>query len=102
MMRRPPRATLFPYTSLFRSPLPSDSTTQTVPVSATRKFAPDTPTSTERNFSRRWRRAVSPRAPGSLERSEEHTPELQSRQYLLFRLLLLIQYSYASLLCLSQ
>ena len=34
-------------------PLPSDSTTTTVPVSATPKFAPDTATGTDRNFARR-------------------------------------------------
>ena len=34
-------------------PLPSDSTTTTVPVSATPKFAPETATGTDRNFSRR-------------------------------------------------
>src|SRR3954465_5207480 len=37
-------------------PLPSDSTTPTVPVSATAKFAPLIPTRTARNFSRRCRR----------------------------------------------
>ena len=40
-------------------PLPSDSTTATVPVSAIPKFAPDTATFTDRNLSRRWRRAAS-------------------------------------------
>ena len=40
-------------------PLPSDSTTQIVPVSAIPKFAPLTATGTERNFSRRCRRAAS-------------------------------------------
>ena len=40
-------------------PLPSDSTTATVPVSATPKFAPDTATGTDRNFARRCRRAAS-------------------------------------------
>ena len=40
-------------------PLPSDSTTATVPVSAIPKFAPEIATGTERNFSRRCRRAAS-------------------------------------------
>ena len=40
-------------------PLPSDSTTITVPVSATAKFAPETATFARRNFSRRWSRAAS-------------------------------------------
>ena len=40
-------------------PLPSDSTTPIVPVSAIPKFAPEIATGTDRNFSRRWRRAAS-------------------------------------------
>src|SRR5438445_8018185 len=62
MIRRPPRSTLFPYTTLFRSKGGS-------PRSSTR--SPDAP-----------RRAA------STFRSEEHTSELQSRQYLVCRLLL--------------
>src|SRR5947209_15419178 len=63
MIRRPPRSTLFPYTTLFRS------STQTA-VTVTRQAAGQTD----------W-------VPFSL-RSEEHTSELQSRQYLVCRLLL--------------
>ena len=48
-------------------PLPSDSTTQTVPVSAMPKFAPLTAMGADRNFSRRCRRAASARAAGSSE-----------------------------------
>ena len=50
-------------------PLPSDSTTQTVPVSATAKFAPLTPTLADRNRLRRWRRAASASSAGSSLRS---------------------------------
>ena len=50
-------------------PLPSDSTTMTVPVSATAKLAPLTATRARRNFSRRWSRAASARARGSSLRS---------------------------------
>ena len=50
-------------------PLPSDSTTITVPVSATAKFAPETATLARRNFSRRWSRAASASARGSSDRS---------------------------------
>ena len=50
-------------------PLPSDSTTAIVPVSATPKFAPETATGTERNFSRRCRRAASAIAVMSQPRS---------------------------------
>ena len=46
-------------------PLPSDSTTARVPVSATPKLAPEIATEVERNFSRRWRRAASARSRGS-------------------------------------
>src|SRR5258707_6929393 len=63
MIRRPPRSTLFPYTTLFRS----DQTTATLwpcgPSSGSRARMPS-------------------------GRSEEHTSELQSRQYLVCRLLL--------------
>jgi hypothetical protein len=46
-------------------PLPSDSTTQTVPVSATAKFTPPMPTLAARNLRRRWRRAASASTAGS-------------------------------------
>src|SRR5258707_1875827 len=65
MIRRPPRSTLFPYTTLFRSP---DSSRPPVPAIRTRY--------TSKARSRK------------LGKSEEHTPELQSRQYLVCRLLL--------------
>src|SRR5438552_13440590 len=66
MIRRPPRSTLFPYTTLFRSP-------------AVR-------------WRSSWRRCFSPRC-GSIQksrttRSEEHTSELQSPDHLVCRLLL--------------
>src|SRR3712207_7966799 len=94
MIRRPPRSTLFPYTTLFRS------------------LAPDQPHSnivrrgrslgggeyTGRGSTASWWRATT-RRPGPRRspcwpptrrrgRSEEHTAELQSRQYLVCRLLL--------------
>ncbi len=50
-------------------PLPSDSTTTTVPVSAMAKLAPEIATLARRNFSRRCRRAASARARGSSLRS---------------------------------
>src|SRR5258707_5531005 len=67
MIRRPPRSTLFPYTTLFRSGV------------------------------RRFKAKLGPHGcdeiylgwePGEVNRSEEHTSELQSRQYLVCRLLL--------------
>src|SRR5258707_8301686 len=75
MIRRPPRSTLFPYTTLFRSRAlgPRGGA-----VSGNRA-----PAGTAAGVPRgRARRSSSP------ARSEEHTSELQSRQYLVCRLLL--------------
>src|SRR2546425_5112113 len=77
MIRRPPRSTLFPYTTLFRSPTRSgsemrnaaDPPRNTAAPSAMRSPAPTTASSTR-------------------VRSEEHTSELQSLAYLVCRLLL--------------
>src|SRR5438445_3504434 len=68
MIRRPPRSTLFPYTTLFRSLRPSTGFHGTAPTLC----------------SGRWDCG----AESHLPRSEEHTSELQSRQYLVCRLLL--------------
>src|SRR3712207_7488146 len=72
MIRRPPRSTLFPYTTLFRS-APS------APASWARKASAG-----ERSPSSTSWAAICAVVP----RSEEHTSELQSRQYLVCRLLL--------------
>src|SRR3712207_7140631 len=78
MIRRPPRSTLFPYTTLFRSPArPS-------PPAAWRASSGSTSTA---SISARSSRSTSAR-PRRRSRSEEHTSELQSRQYLVCRLLL--------------
>src|SRR3712207_7662406 len=72
MIRRPPRSTLFPYTTLFRSPLRDRGEDI---VLLFRLFA--------------MQMAEKYRLPKiTLTRSEEHTSELQSRQYLVCRLLL--------------
>src|SRR3712207_7289767 len=89
MSRRPPRSTLFPYTTLFRSREPAGTvalrTTSAVTASRSR-LAP------RRRFPR-----LPPAGPAArsipeglarVGRSEEHTSELQSRQYLVCRLLL--------------
>src|SRR5258708_23024945 len=62
MIRRPPRSTLFPYTTLFRSPGPSPA--------------------------KGPRAACKVRSPNARRRSEEHTSELQSPDHLVCRLLL--------------
>src|SRR3712207_7368842 len=90
MIRRPPRSTLFPYTTLFRSicsklqrqPLASRTVERTLISSS--------------SWKRRQRRSSSGSSLStsslplivSARRSEEHTSELQSRQYLVCRLLL--------------
>src|SRR3712207_7755938 len=81
MIRRPPRSTLFPYTTLFRSRIPAFVAAE-IDVPAVRHRLPQ-----------RLAGAVVLRFDGSDEpivgdRSEEHTSELQSRQYLVCRLLL--------------
>src|SRR3712207_7793450 len=79
MIRRPPRSTLFPYTTLFRSAprrRPAGPALRRRPGPRRRKIRRGPP--------RPGARARRPRA----ERSEEHTSELQSRQYLVCRLLL--------------
>src|SRR5947209_10947114 len=88
MLRRPPRSTLFPYTTLFRSPDPGRAQA----ARAKRRLAGgDRPRRAERGV-RVAESCRDPRARArrgrSPPRSEEHTSELQSRQYLVCRLLL--------------
>src|SRR3712207_7227776 len=77
MIRRPPRSTLFPYTTLFRSEMPEPDRAM-----ATRLHAIITASAP----------VLAPKTwygmPAYAKRSEEHTSELQSRQYLVCRLLL--------------
>src|SRR3712207_8726431 len=82
MIRRPPRSTLFPYTTLFRSCLTIGSPNEhsmRLPKPPAKPLTPTNPTPAN---SKDW--------PSSrcTPRSEEHTSELQSRQYLVCRLLL--------------
>src|SRR3712207_8532508 len=88
MIRRPPRSTLFPYTTLFRSGRTSGHRravlrADDVPDAATVSLAGlgilvPVPANRPSDIASR----------GELPRSEEHTSELQSRQYLVCRLLL--------------
>src|SRR3712207_8287123 len=89
MIRRPPTSTLFPYTTLFRSTYSHDE-----PFGiAEQQYAPDvvldaeyyqpTGLGAEAAVKERWERVRR-----LIRRSEEHTSELQSRQYLVCRLLL--------------
>src|SRR3712207_7844738 len=81
MIRRPPRSTLFPYTTLFRS----DDVLHLLGVAPNQRLRLRRP----RSFASRRRTSRSRRrASYFFFRSEEHTSELQSRQYLVCRLLL--------------
>src|SRR3712207_8715285 len=102
MIRRPPRSTLFPYTTLFRSDLPEAA----VAIQVSGTFG------SRQEEAQRLGRVLRPKSDGRqahfytvvsrdtidteyaahrqrflAERSEEHTSELQSRQYLVCRLL---------------
>src|SRR5258708_27603516 len=99
MIRRPPRSTLFPYTTLFRSKSPSSpapfapaTTKLTVPACGLCSETPVSPTAAN---SRPIHERAFPQLPTSLSgvsssqaRSEEHTSELQSPDHLVCRLLL--------------
>src|SRR3712207_8181347 len=85
MIRRPPRSTLFPYTTLFRSPVPLRPVDgRPVP----REGAVQPPPAGGRAGRGVPSRRCSPWSSSVKRRSEEHTSELQSRQYLVCRLLL--------------
>src|SRR3712207_7818625 len=98
MIRRPPRSTLFPYTTLFRSSRPLAARERAALADLLDELGPDAPTRCAgwttahlaAHLVTRDRRPDT--TPGfALEatpRSEEHTSELQSRQYLVCRLLL--------------
>src|SRR2546427_5674280 len=72
MIRRPPRSTLFPYTTLFRSGGPSERALAALEAGCDMVLLCNAPES----------------AAGLLDRSEEHTSELQSQSNLVCRLLL--------------
>src|SRR2546422_4371862 len=80
MIRRPPRSTLFPYTTLFRSPLSflTGTCNELAPLGLPRILT---------CFSERLRELVVLER-NLAQRSEEHTSELQSRLHLVCRLLL--------------
>src|SRR5436309_12707660 len=75
MIRRPPRSTLFPYTTLFRSPTNQSTQVSELAGAGTR-------------LSSTIARATVRRMSARSARSEEHTSELQSRENLVCRLLL--------------
>src|SRR3712207_7887316 len=100
MIRRPPRSTLFPYTTLFRSADEPESPHEGLVPRARRAAAGAAAARAARRAGggavrraqplllRRGRARLPLGRPPRLDRSEEHTSELQSRQYLVCRLLL--------------
>src|SRR3712207_8740640 len=91
MIRRPPRSTLFPYTTLFRSRGEGSRAVGQGPVRLRLRARRDRhlagqPVVLVRGCA--GRRLLSLLHAGTRRRSEEHTSELQSRQYLVCRLLL--------------
>src|SRR3712207_7067152 len=88
MMRRPPRSTLFPYTTLFRSNQPQGR------QSSTGTSSPENAAVARSSVgaAAAWPSVMSSAMPSSsvstARRSEDHTSELQSRQYVVCRLLL--------------
>src|SRR3712207_6949628 len=87
MIRRPPRSTLFPYTTLFRSAGLALSAPWDVVVASSTPLTVALPALAARHGRGTPLRVRNPR-PLAGARSEEHTSELQSRQYLVCRLLL--------------
>src|SRR3712207_8779145 len=100
MIRRPPRSTLFPYTTLFRSYLVTEELINPGPL-----LPPDQLV----GIMRQWvlpsmdtlinLKSEGKIIAGGVRRSEEHTSELQSRQYLVCRLLLEKKNHPSSLAC---
>src|SRR2546425_4962319 len=85
MIRRPPRSTLFPYTTLFRSRTPGVRAELAADPHPSERRVQISPSSVDWTEGR-----VRPHTedPGCHPRSEEHTSELQSLAYLVCRLLL--------------
>src|SRR5258708_30272123 len=81
MIRRPPRSTLFPYTTLFRS---GGITSDVCSVTRRSPYQTRSPTAAARSRAGSQSRLQGP----DLARSEEHTSELQSPDHLVCRLLL--------------
>src|SRR3712207_7698411 len=90
MIRLPPRSTLFPYTTLFRSRSPARDAPARVGAAGPVGRRRDRGAARRPDRLRARARAHRARDREALEgaRSEEHTSELQSRQYLVCRLLL--------------
>src|SRR3712207_7914476 len=87
MIRRPPKSTLFPYPTLFRSEIAERVPVEEPPLAACLDRITWSSLVLDPIDSLHHARRV-PHQPPCCSRSEEHTSELQSRQYLVCRLLL--------------
>src|SRR3712207_8167397 len=95
MIRRPPRSTLFPYTTLFRSDqvyifgkAPGETTVYATDRAGRVLYSANVRVGTNMGSVDEILRLAMPESQIRATRSEEHTSELQSRQYLVCRLLL--------------
>src|SRR2546422_5394598 len=98
MIRRPPRSTLFPYTTLFRSPGDDEGDQRQEGQETPQEVRPEDGAEPAAGEAQRVAEPGRPAEvglrddahgrPGGLPRSEEHTSELQSRLHLVCRLLL--------------
>src|SRR3712207_6919838 len=89
MIRRPPRSTLFPYTTLFRSRYKEENKIMNDMNDKYYEVLGLSPGASQEQIKRAYKKLAFKYHPSSPSmRSEEHTSELQSRQYLVCRLLL--------------
>src|SRR3712207_8821515 len=88
MIRRPPRSTLFPYTTLFRSTCTATDITDRKRIEEGQRFLAAASALLAASLDEATTFASIARLAVPTLRSEEHTSELQSRQYLVCRLLL--------------
>src|SRR2546430_7184772 len=100
MIRRPPRSTLFPYTTLFRSPSnsPASAKVSIIEMEAHRagKIVRDLLNFARKREPKREQLSVHDVLDRAIDRSEEHTSELQSQSNLVCRLLLEKKKRYSS------
>src|SRR3712207_7129677 len=87
-IRRPPRSTLFPYTPLFRSPKFAAITADGLKPTHFKSKGDESIVFNDGEGTLSVAKEADFHTPGAKMRSEEHTSELQSRQYLVCRLLL--------------
>src|SRR3712207_8334049 len=88
MIRRPPRSTLFPYTTPFRSLMAARAATVPAVTMTSTSWLTSPAATRSCSLGENTLGVATLRVSPSIQRSEEHTSELQSRQYFVCRLLL--------------